>query len=97
VEDQSVGQTALSREESLSAAKALIEFIRTTREEGNITSIEPSTIKELMCYLIPLATSNSNANTLENVCAAAIKYYEEKSFESFYEHIKKIIAIGENL
>jgi len=90
-----VEETAYSK--ALLAARDQIKFIRESRERGEITNIDPPVIQELMSYLTHLAKLNQTADTLENICAAAITYYEMRLLQDYYEHVKKIIAVGEGL
>ena len=89
--------TTQSREVALSAARRLIRLIREERDKGTITNIEPSTIQELMSYLRTLASSDQNADTLENLCGGAILHHKDKNFTEYISHLKKIAEIGGNL
>ena len=92
--NSSVGQ---SSEEHLSAARVRIEFMRKTRDQGNITEIEPAIIRELMCYLIPLTDFNQTADALENLCVGAILAHDNGEYLKYSTYLKDIIRIGNDL
>jgi hypothetical protein len=84
-------------ERELLAAREQIKFLRESRERGNLAKVEESTIQELMCSLIPLARSNATADTLENMCVAAIFAYQAKEYDDYARYLKRIIEIGDSL
>ena len=95
MENQSVTNTRSN--EALRSAKRLIKIFRAQRKKGKLTAIPPSDVQELMNHLINLAESNQHANTLEGICGGAILHHEHGNYREYYDHLKEIIMVGENL